>query len=156
MSQIDDAINWLNDLDIWAQWCVGATATLLVLGLFRLILKSVILDFVKRTPFEWDDKLYKPVSKEGIFPFNRRFSNHNEMGSRRWIFLGCKPRAVFPRTGSYLSITRRLPENYDPCTRRDFRILLALQFLGSNSLIIFILRAAAWFVDYTCILRVRN
>ena len=65
MSQIDDAINWLNDLDIWAQWCVGITATLLVLGLFRLILKSVILDFVKRTPFEWDDKLYKAVSKRG-------------------------------------------------------------------------------------------
>ena len=65
MSQIDDALDWLNELDTWAQWVVGLTATLLVLGIFRLILKKVVLDFVKKTPFDWDDKLYKPVSKRG-------------------------------------------------------------------------------------------
>ena len=62
MSQIDDAIDKLNGLDAWMQWCVGIFATLLTLALVRLMMKKVVLDIVKKTAFDWDDKLYSPVT----------------------------------------------------------------------------------------------
>ena len=63
MSQIDDAIDQSNGLDSWAQWGVGLVATLLTLSIVRLLMKKVVLDIVKKTAFDWDDKLYSPVNK---------------------------------------------------------------------------------------------
>ena len=63
MSQIDDVVDKLNELDSWAQWGVGIVATLLTLTIARILMKKVILDFVRRTSFDWDDNLYAPVSK---------------------------------------------------------------------------------------------
>ena len=63
MSQIDDVMDRLNDLESWAQWGFGIVATLLTLGIARLLMRKVVLDIVKRTSFDWDDKLYAPASK---------------------------------------------------------------------------------------------
>ena len=60
MSQIEDAIDKLIELGPWAQWATGLVATLLVLAVFRLLMRKVVLDFVKRTAFDWDDRLYSP------------------------------------------------------------------------------------------------
>ena len=62
-SQIEDTLDKINDLDILPKWGIGIALTLMVLGIIRLVLKKVILDFVKQTAFGWDDKLYGPVSK---------------------------------------------------------------------------------------------
>ena len=148
MSQIDDAINWLNDLDTWAQWCVGLTATLLVLGIFRLILKSVILDFVKRTPFEWDDKLYKPVSKRGyIFLSIVGFQTtmkwvHGDGFS--WV-VSLEPffqASYVLLSTSLVSVALKI---MIPVVMERFSDPSSVTVSGSNSLIIFILRAAVWF-----------
>ena len=70
MSQISDSIDKLNDLDPWAQWLFGLASTLLALGIVRLFMRKVVLDFVKKTAFDWDDKLYAPVSKRiNLFTF---------------------------------------------------------------------------------------
>ena len=148
MSQIGDALDWLNELDTWAQWVVGLTVTLLALGIFRLILKKVVLDFVKKTPFDWDDKLYKPVSKRGyIF-----ISILGVQITMKWVH------------GEGFSLVQSL----DPFFQASYILLstslvsVALKIMipvimdrfsdsgsvtvsGSNSLIVFLLRAAAWF-----------
>ena len=47
MSQVEQAIDWLNELDPWAQWGVGIVSTFMALGIVRLFMKKVVLDFVK-------------------------------------------------------------------------------------------------------------
>ncbi|MBT4070632.1 MAG: hypothetical protein HOE79_05260, partial [Euryarchaeota archaeon] len=68
MSQIDTAVDTLNGLDTWMQWSFGFVTTLFVVGFVRLLMQKVLLDFVKKTPFQWDDKLYSPVTKR-IYTF---------------------------------------------------------------------------------------
>tara|TARA_B100001094_G_C18129543_1_gene771434 strand:- start:302 stop:1606 length:1305 start_codon:yes stop_codon:yes gene_type:complete len=148
MSQIDDAIDQLNQLDSWAQWAVGVFATLLTLTIVRLLMKKVVLDIVRKTTFDWDDKLYAPVTK------------------RMYIFI------LF--TGAQLTMSwvlgesDSLVETVYPIFQSVYIILctslisVALRTLipvimdrysdpssvtvsGSNSLIIFIFRAAVWF-----------
>ena len=63
MSQIDDAIETLNGLDTWMQWSVGFAATFLTVAIVRFLLDKILLDFVRKTSFGWDDKLYDPVTK---------------------------------------------------------------------------------------------
>ena len=63
MSQIDDAIETLNGLDAWMQWSVGFAATFLTVAIVRFLLDKILLDFVRKTSFGWDDKLYDPVTK---------------------------------------------------------------------------------------------
>ena len=41
LEQIDDAINTINELNVWAKWGIGAFLTLVALGIMRLILKKV-------------------------------------------------------------------------------------------------------------------
>ena len=148
MSQIDDAIDQLNQLDSWAQWAVGVFATLLTLTIVRLLMKKVVLDIVRKTTFDWDDKLYAPVTK------------------RMYIFI------LF--TGAQLTMSWVLGESdslvktVHPIFQSVYIILctslisVALRTLipvimdrysdpssvtvsGSNSLIIFLGRAAVWF-----------
>jgi len=59
---IEDALNWLNELGMWAQLGVGVIATLLSIFVASIIMKKFVLDIVKMTSFEWDDQLYRPVS----------------------------------------------------------------------------------------------
>ena len=65
MSAIDDAVDTLNGLDTWMQWSVGAVSTLLTVAIVRLLMRKVVLDFVKATSFSWDDQLYRPVAFDG-------------------------------------------------------------------------------------------
>ena len=59
MSAVDDAVDALNGLDTWMQWSVGAVSTLLTVAIVRLLMRKVVLDFVKATSFSWDDELYR-------------------------------------------------------------------------------------------------
>ena len=80
LEQIDDAINTINELNVWAKWGIGAFLTLVALGIMRLILKKVVLDFVKKTKFDWDDKLIRTCFKAYILLRNcSRFSPLNEL-----------------------------------------------------------------------------
>ena len=67
MSQVQETLDTINELNIWAKWGIGVTLTLIALGITRLVLKKVILDVVKQTKFDWDDKLFAPVSKRVYF-----------------------------------------------------------------------------------------
>lgn len=148
MSQIDDALDWLNELDTWAQWVVGLTATLLVLGIFRLILKKVVLDFVKKTPFDWDDKLYKPVSKRGYL----FISILGVQTTMKWVhgegFSLVQSLDPFFQA-SYILLSTSLVsvalKIMIPVIMDRFSDAGSVTVSGSNSLIVFLLRAAAWF-----------
>ena len=148
VSQISDAIDWLNDLESWAQWCVGLTFTLLGLAIFRIILKTIILDFVKRTPFDWDDKLYKPVSKRGYL-FLAIVGVQTTM---KWVhgegFSWVVTLEPFFQASYVLLSTSLLSVALKiliPVIIERFSDPGSVTVSGSNSLIIFVLRAAVWF-----------
>ena len=63
MSAVDDIIEQVNALNVWAQYGIGLGLTLLSLLIVRFLMKNVILDFVKATSFKWDDALYRPVTQ---------------------------------------------------------------------------------------------
>ena len=67
LEQIEDTLETINALNLWAKWGIGLGLTLVALGFARLVLKKVVLDVVKQTQFEWDDKLFSPVSKRVYF-----------------------------------------------------------------------------------------
>ena len=49
MSQVGMAIDWLNELEPWAQWIVGIVSTFIALGIVLVFMKKVVLNFVKKT-----------------------------------------------------------------------------------------------------------
>ena len=146
-SQIEDTLDKINDLDILPKWGIGIGLTLLVLLIIRLILKKVILDFVKQTAFGWDDKLYAPVSKRVYF-FVATAGFHLSMN---WImgedsdfaftFLPLIQAIYIILSASLLSVGIKvmIPEIMD-----RFSDPSTVTVSGSNSLVIFILRAAVW------------
>ena len=44
MSQVQETLDTINELNIWAKWGIGVTLTLIALGITRLVLKKVILE----------------------------------------------------------------------------------------------------------------
>ena len=112
-----------------------------------LILKKIILDFVKQTAFGWDDKLYAPVSKRVYF-FVATAGFHLSMN---WImgedsdfsftFLPLIQAIYIILSASLLSVGIKvmIPEIMD-----RFSDPSSVTVSGSNSLVIFILRAAVW------------
>ena len=146
-SQIEDTLDKINDLDILPKWGIGIALTLMVLGIIRLILKKAILDFVKQTAFGWDDKLYAPVSKRVYF-FVATAGFHLSMN---WImgedsdfaftFLPLIQAIYIILSASLLSVGIKvmIPEIMD-----RFSDPSSVTVSGSNSLVIFILRAAVW------------
>ncbi len=148
MSQIGNAIDWLNDLDAWAQWIVGIVSTLIVLGIVRLFMKKVVLDFVRKTEASWDDKLYTPVSKRTyIFTFllGIQFTMNWVLGSDDSFAKSMTP--FFDATyiiisSSILSVSLMIMV---PVIMDKFSDPSSVTVSGSNSLIIFIFRAAVWF-----------
>ena len=147
VSQIDDAIDQLNGLDTWAQWGVGLVATLLTLTIVRLLLKKVVLDIVKKTAFDWDDKLYSPVTKR-IYVFIL-FAGINL--TMNWVMEGDSLvdsfNPFFQATYILLStsLTRVVLRTLIPVVMDRFSDPSSVTVSGSNSLIIFIFRAAVWF-----------
>ena len=147
MSQIDDAIDQLNGLDSWAQWGVGLVATLLTLSIVRLLMKKVVLDIVKKTAFDWDDKLYSPVTKR-IYIFIL-FAGVNL--TMNWVMEGDSLvdsfNPFFQATYILLStsLTSVVLRTLIPVVMDRFSDPSSVTVSGSNSLIIFIFRAAVWF-----------
>ena len=147
MSQIDDAIDQLNGLDSWAQWGVGLVATLLTLSIVRLLMKKVVLDVVKKTAFDWDDKLYSPVTKR-VYIFIL-FAGVNL--TMNWVMEGdslvdsFNPffQAIYILLST--SLTSVVLRTLIPVVMDRFSDPSSVTVSGSNSLIIFIFRAAVWF-----------
>ena len=147
LEQIEDALETINDLNIWAKWGIGLGLTLIALGLARLVLKKVVLDVVKQTQFEWDDKLFAPVSKRVYF-FVSVAGFHLSMN---WImgedsdfaftFIPLIQAIYIILSASLLSVGIKvmIPELMD-----RFSDPSSVTVSGSNSLVIFLLRAAIW------------
>ena len=148
MSQVEQAIDWLNELDPWAQWGVGIVSTFMALGIVRLFMKKVVLDFVKKTEVKWDDMLYAPVSKRAyLFTFLLGIQL-----TMNWV-LGIEDSFVESFTPffeatyiiistSLLSVALRI---MIPVIMDTFSDPSSVTVSGSNSLIIFVFRAAVWF-----------
>ena len=147
VSQIQDTLDRINELDALPKWGIGLGLTLLALGVMRIVLKKVVLDFVKQTEFGWDDKLYAPVSKRVYF-FVATAGFHLSMN---WIvgedsdfaftFLPLIQAIYIILSASLLSVGIKvmIPEIMD-----RFSDPSTVTVSGSNSLVIFILRAAVW------------
>ncbi len=147
MSQVQETLDTINELNIWAKWGIGVTLTLIALGITRLVLKKVILDVVKQTKFDWDDKLFAPVSKRVYF-FVSVAGFHLSMN---WImgedsdfaftFVPLIQAIYIILSVSLLSVGLKvmIPELMDRFTDPS-----SVTVSGSNSLVIFILRAAVW------------
>ena len=147
LEQIEDALETINDLNVWAKWGIGLGLTLIALGFARLVLKKVVLDVVKQTQFEWDDKLFSPVSKRVYF-FVSVAGFHLSMN---WImgedsdfaftFIPLIQAIYIILSASLLSVGIKvmIPEIMD-----RFSDPSSVTVSGSNSLVIFLLRAAIW------------
>ena len=147
MSQIQDTLDKINELDVLPKWGIGLGLTLLALGVMRILLKKVILDIVKQTAFGWDDKLFAPVSKRVYF-FVATAGFHMSMN---WImgddsdfaftFLPLIQAIYIILSASLLSVGIKvmIPEIMD-----RFSDPSTVTVSGSNSLVIFVLRAAVW------------
>ncbi|GIR66858.1 MAG: hypothetical protein CM15mP71_0840 [Candidatus Poseidoniales archaeon] len=148
LEQIEDAINTINKFNVWAKWGIGALLTLIALAFTRLILRKVVLDFVKKTKFDWDDKLFAPVSKR-IYFFVTVAGFHLSMN---WIvgddsdfaftFLPLIQAIYIILSASLLSVAFKV---MIPELMNRFSDPSSVTVSGSNSLIIFIFRAAVWF-----------
>ena len=147
MSQVEQAIDWLNGLDPWAQWIFGLVSTFMALGIVRLFMKKVVLDFVKKTEVKWDDMLYPPLSKRTyIFTFliGIQLTMNWIMGVEDNLVKSFTP--FFEATyiiisTSLLSVALRI---MIPVIMDKFSDPSSVTVSGSNSLIIFLARAAVW------------
>ena len=148
MSQIEDAIDKLIELGPWAQWATGLVATLLVLAVFRLLMRKVVLDFVKRTAFDWDDRLYSPVAKRlysFIFIIGTNLTMTWVMSDEDSFVISITP--FFEATYILLStsIVSVILKIIIPEIMEKFSDPTSVTVSGSNSLIIFLARASVWF-----------
>jgi len=148
MRQINEAVDKLNGLDIWAQWVFGIVVTLLILSIVRLLMVKILLDFVKRTSFDWDDKLYFPITKR-IYIFilitGLLLTMTWIMGEDDSFVISVNPvfQAIFILlSASLLSATFKV---MIPVIMDRFSEPSSVTVSGSNSLIIFLSRAAVWF-----------
>ena len=148
MTRIDEAIDTLNGLDTWMQWAVGALATVLTLIIVRYFMKKVILDFVKATSFDWDDRLYKPVSVR-MYAFILFVGTQTTMN---WVLgesdnFNTSSDSLFQV--AYILLSTSLVsvglKVLVPVVMDRFSNPGTVTVSGSNSLIVFLLRAAVWF-----------
>jgi MscS family membrane protein len=148
MSQIDTAVDTLNGLDTWMQWSFGLVATLFTVGFVRLLMQKILLDFVKKTSFQWDDKLYSPVTKR-IYTFilvtGALLTMIWILGEDHSLVVSSDPmfQAMFILLStSLLSVSLKV---MIPVIMDRFSEPSSVTVSGSNSLIIFLSRAAIWF-----------
>ena len=147
LTQIEDALDKINELNVWAKWGIGLALTLVALVVARLIMKKVDLDFVKKTKVEWDDKLFVPVSKRVyffVFTAGFHLSMYWIMGEDSdfaFTFIPLIQAIYIILSASLVSVALKVmvPEIMD-----RFSDPTSVTVSGSNSLVIFILRAAVW------------
>jgi len=147
LEQFEDTLETINALNVWAKWGISLGLTLVALGFARFVLKKVVLDVVKQTQFEWDDKLFAPVSQRVYF-FVAVAGFHLSMN---WImgedsdfaftFIPLIQAIYIILSVSLLSVGIKvmIPEIMD-----RFSDPSSVTVSGSNSLVIFLLRAAIW------------
>ncbi|MBQ48586.1 MAG: hypothetical protein CMP10_14360 [Zetaproteobacteria bacterium] len=148
MSQFDDLLDWLNGLDAWAQWIVGLFLTILTWASVRLAMRKVVLDFVRQTSIDWDDQLYGVVTKR-LYLFILIVGVNMTMV---WV-IGKDDSFVKSITpfiqATYILLTTSLAsvtiKIMIPVVMERFADPTAVKVSGSNSLIIFLGRAAVWF-----------
>ena len=147
LTQIEDALDKISELNVWAKWGIGLALTLVALVVARLIMKKVVLDFVKKTKVEWDDKLFVPVSKRVyffVFTAGFHLSMYWIMGEDSdfaFTFIPLIQAIYIILSASLVSVALKVmvPEIMD-----RFSDPTSVTVSGSNSLVIFILRAAVW------------
>ena len=145
---MDDLIDQLNGLDAWVQWVVGLFLTLLTWASVRLAMRKIVLDFVRQTSIDWDDQLYTTVTKR-LYLFILIVGVNMTMvwiiGKDDTFIKSITPfiqATYILLTTSLASVTIKI---MIPVVMERFADPTAVKVSGSNSLIIFLGRAAVWF-----------
>ncbi len=148
MVTVSDVLDEANALDTWAQYALGATLTLVSLFLVRFLMKKVLLDFVKATKFKWDDELYRPVTQR-LYTFILLVGIQLTMlwvtGEEDRLNEALDPvfQAIYILlTTSLASVAIKI---LIPVVMDKFSNPSSVTVSGSNSLVIFLLRASFWF-----------
>ncbi len=148
VDSISEYVDKLIELGEWAQWVAGAVATLLVLLVARFFMSKVILDFVRKTAFEWDDRLYAPVTKR-LYAFIMIVATQLTMtwvkGESDSFVVSADPifqASYILLSTSFLSVSLMVMV---PVIMERFTDPSSVTVSGSNSLIVFMSRAAVWF-----------
>ena len=150
MSAIADAIDTLNGLDTWMQWGFGLISTLITLAIVRYLMRKVVLDFVKATSFGWDDELYRPVTSR-MYGFillgGTQLTMNWVLGKEDDLNTSLEPifQALYILfASSLLSVALKV---MIPVIIDKFSNPGTVTVSGSNSLVVFLLRAAVWFLS---------
>jgi small-conductance mechanosensitive channel len=148
MVTVSDVLDEANALDTWAQYALGATLTLVSLFLVRFLMKKVLLDVVKATKFKWDDELYRPVTQR-LYTFILLVGIQLTMlwvtGEEDRLNEALDPvfQAIYILlTTSLASVAIKI---LIPVVMDKFSNPSSVTVSGSNSLVIFLLRASFWF-----------
>ena len=148
MVTVDEIINEANAMDSWMQWSTGILLTLISISIIHYLMKKVVLDFVKATSFDWDDQLYRPVTQRlyGFIVFaGLQLTMLWVMGEEDDLNVALDPvfQAIYIiLSTTLLSVALKI---MIPVILDKFSNQSSVTVSGSNSLIIFILRAAVWF-----------
>ena len=148
MVTVDEIINEANAMDSWMQWSTGILLTLISISIIHYLMKKVVLDFVKATSFDWDDQLYRPVTQRlyGFIAFaGLQLTMLWVMGEEDDLNVALDPvfQAIYIiLSTTLLSVALKI---MIPVILDKFSNQSSVTVSGSNSLIIFILRAAVWF-----------
>ena len=148
MVTVNEAIDELNGMDAWMQWSTGLILTVMSVLIVRFLMKKIVLDFVKATKFEWDDHLYRPVTQRlysFIFFAGLQLTMLWVMGKEEELNLALDPifQAVYIiLSTSLVSVALKVMV---PVIIEKFSNPSSVTVSGSNSLIIFMLRASVWF-----------
>ena len=135
-------------MDSWMQWSTGILLTLISVAIVQFLMKKVVLEFVKATSFDWDDQLYRPVTQRlyGFIVFaGLQLTMLWVMGEEDDLNVALDPvfQAIYILLStSLLSVALKI---MIPVILDKFSNQSSVTVSGSNSLIIFILRAAVWF-----------
>ena len=148
MVTVDDVIDRANNLDLWAQYALGLGLTLLSLAIVRFLMRKIILDFVKATTATWDDQLYRPVTQR-LYSFIVLVGVQLTLlwirGEEEDLNVALDPlfsAAYILLTTSLASVAIKI---MIPVLIDKFSNPSTVTVSGSNSLVIFLLRASVWF-----------
>tara|TARA_B110000444_G_scaffold258857_1_gene300922 strand:+ start:22213 stop:23514 length:1302 start_codon:yes stop_codon:yes gene_type:complete len=148
MATLDDIISDANAMDAWMKWSTGLVLTLLSIAVVRFLMKKVVLDFVKATSFDWDDQLYRPVTNR-LYSFimftGIQLTMLWVMGKEEELNIALDPvfQAIYIiLSTSLLSVALKI---MIPVVLDKFSNPSSVTVSGSNSLVVFLVRAAVWF-----------
>ncbi len=148
MVTVSEIISDANAMDAWMQWSTGLVLTLISVAIVRFLMKKVVLDFVKATSFDWDDMLYRPVTTR-LYSFiifaGTQLTMLWVLGKEDELNTALDPvfQAIYIiLSTSLMSVTVKIML---PVVIDKFSNPSSVTVSGSNSLVIFLMRAAIWF-----------